>query len=378
MKRLSIAPRANWQKIVESQGLNYHTDEAGNPYWDESAYYQFSMKQVEDLERVTNNLHSMCLEAVQHVIDKKRYRELQIPDIAVPLIEHSWNNETAALYGRFDLRYDGYSEPKLLEYNADTPTSLVEAAVVQWYWMEDKFKGGDQFNSIHDRLVAKWKELTDYIPGPLYLTHQDFWEDYMTTVYMADVANQAGFVTKVVPLEEIGWDSKTKQFVDPQLSTMRSIFKLYPWEWMLKDEYGQHILTSIKDTTWIEPPWKMVLSNKGILPILWELYPNHPNLLPAYFEPSKLTWYAKKPLYSREGANIVLCTDLETIEASGGKYGEEGYIYQDLAMLPKFDDNYPVIGSWVVDGESAGIGIRESKGLITGNLSRFMPHIIKD
>ncbi len=377
MKRLITTPRPNWQQIVESQGLNYHTDELGNPYWNESAYYQFSMKQIEDVERITNNLHGMCLEAVQHVIDKKRYRELQIPDVAIPLIEHSWNNETASIYGRFDLRYDGYSEPKLLEYNADTPTSLVEAGVVQWYWMEEKFKGADQFNSIHDRLVAKWKELKDYIPGPLYLTHMDAWEDYMTTVYMADTANQAGFLTKVVPIEEIGWDSKTKQFVDPEMNTMRSIFKLYPWEWVLKDEYGQHVLTSINDTTWIEPPWKMVLSNKGILPILWELYPNHPNLLPAYFEPSKLEWYAKKPFYSREGANITLCTDLETIEEAGGKYGEEGYIYQDLAVLPKFDDNYPMIGSWVVDGESAGIGIRESSGLITGNLSRFVPHIIK-
>ena len=378
MKRVTISPRANWQKIVESQGLNYHTDEFGHPYWDESVYYQFSMKQIEELESATNNLHNMCLVAVQHIIDNKRYHELQIPDMAIPLIEHSWNNETAAVYGRFDFRYDGSSEPKLLEYNADTPTSLVEAAVVQWYWMEDNFKDGDQFNSIHDRLIAKWKELKDYIPSPLYLTHQDFWEDHMTTVYMADVANQAGFTTKIVPLEEIGWDSQTKQFVDPQMNTMRSIFKLYPWEWMLKDEYGQHILTSIQDTTWIEPPWKMLLSNKGILPILWELYPNHPNLLPTYFEPSKLTWYAKKPLYSREGANIMLCTDLETMEASGGKYGEEGYIYQDLAMLPKFENNYPVIGSWVIDGDSAGIGIRESTGLITGNLSRFVPHIIKD
>ena len=376
MKRLITPVRKDWQKIVTAQGLNYHTTTDGHPYWDESAYYQFTMKQVEELETATNTLHGMCLEAVQHVIDKKRYKELQIPEVAIPLIEHSWNEETAAIYGRFDFRYDGLGAPKMLEYNADTPTSLVETGVVQWYWMEDKFKGADQFNSVHDRLIAKWRELKDYIHSPLYLTYMDSWEDYMNVVYMADTANQAGFVTKLIPIEEIGWDSKTRSFIDPEMNTVRSVFKLYPWEWMLKDEYGQHILTAINETTWIEPPWKMLLSNKGILPILWELNPGHPNLLPAYFEPSKLEWYAKKPFYSREGANITLCTDLETIEAAGGKYGEEGYIYQDLAMLPKFDDNYPVIGSWVIDGEAAGMGIRESSGLITGNLSRFVPHII--
>lgn len=376
MKRIISDVRKDWQKIVTSQGLNYHTAEEGHPYWDESAYYQFNMKQIEELEQVTNDLHALCLDAVQHIIDKKRYKELQIPDIAVPLIEYSWENETAAIYGRFDLKYDGQSAPKLLEYNADTPTSLVEAGVIQWYWMEDKFKGVDQFNSIHDRLISKWRELKGYISGPLYLTYMDSWEDYMNVVYMADTAQQAGFQTKLLSIEDIGWDSKTKQFIDKEYGTMRSIFKLYPWEWLLKDEYGANILTSIQDTSWIEPAWKMLLSNKGILPILWELNPGHPNLLPAYFEPSKLPWHAKKPFYSREGANVTLVTEDLPLDSTDGKYGEEGYIYQDLSLLPNFNNNYPVIGSWVIDGQAAGIGIRESNNLITSNMSRFVPHII--
>lgn len=158
---------------------------------------------------------------------------------------------------------------------------------------------------------------------------------------------------------------------------MRNIFKLYPWEWLLKDEYGQHIGLTVENTFFIEPAWKMLLSNKGILPILWELNPGHPNLLPAYFDPSKLEWHVKKPFYSREGANISIVTETETVEESGGKYGEEGFIYQELALLPKFDGNHPVIGSWVIDGESAGIGIRESTSLITNNLGRFVPHRMK-
>jgi glutathionylspermidine synthase len=51
------------------------------------------------------------------------------------------------------------------------------------------------------------------------------------------------------------------------------------------------------------------------------------------------------------------------------------YIYQQYCAPPNFDGNYPVLGSWVIDGESAGIGIRESNTLVTGNFSRFVPHI---
>jgi len=377
MKRIKNDVRPNWQKIVESQGMVYHTAD-GVPYWDESAYYEFSSKQIDELESATNELHKLCLDAVQHIIDKKRYKELQIPEAAIPLIEYSWENETPAIYGRFDLSYDGNNPPKMLEYNADTPTALLEAAVIQWYWLEDNFKHGDQFNSIHERLVAKWKELRDYLkPGTLYLTYMDTWEDYMTVSYMQDTAKQGGLNAKSILIKDIGWDSKDRCFVNEELYTMRNIFKLYPWEWLLKDEYGQHLPETLDTTYFIEPPWKMILSNKGILPILWELNPGHPNLLPAYFTPEKLPWHAKKPLYSREGANITLVTEGEEVTGTSGKYGEEGYIYQDLALLPKFDGNHPVIGSWVIDGESAGIGIRESTSLITNNLGRFVPHVLK-
>lgn len=375
MIRLKTEVRPDWQKIVKSQGLLYHTV-GDTPYWDESTYYQFNLAQVDVLEKATNDLHALSLEAVQHIIDNKRYKELQIPEVAIPLIEYSWNNETAAIYGRFDLQYNGKDAPKMLEYNADTPTSLLEAAVVQWFWQQDKFKSADQFNSIHERLIAKWKELTEYISGPLYLTYMDSWEDYMNVVYMQDTANQAGFKTKVLEIGEIGWDKKAQQFIDTEMYTINSIFKLYPWEWLLKDEYGQNIMTAIKDTTWIEPPWKMLLSNKGILPILWELNPNHPNLLPAYFDKHGMTNFVKKPFYSREGANIEIIVKDSSIFKAEGLYGKEGFIFQEYCPLPNFQDNYPVIGSWVIDGEAAGMGIRESQSLITGNVSSFVPHII--
>ncbi|HVI41832.1 MAG TPA: glutathionylspermidine synthase family protein [Anaerovoracaceae bacterium] len=381
MKRLTTTPRKDWQKIVEKQGLLYHTID-GVPYWDESVYYSFTMDQVDEIEKATGELHTMALAAAQNIIDNKRYAQLQIPDFIIPLIEKTWNEEPPALYGRFDFSYDGKNPPKMLEYNADTPTSLLEASVIQWYWMEDKFNK-DQFNSIHDKLIAKFKSLKEYLyPGPVYFTAQDTWEDYMTIQYLRDCAEQSGLkifgnklTTESIRLEDVGWDSKDKVFIDMDFKQIKNIFKLYPWEWMIHEEFGQHLL-ECTDMFWMEPAWKMLLSNKGILPVMWELYPNHPNLLEAYFDkPAHFARYAKKPLLSREGANVKLVTAQDTYRTPG-EYGEEGYVYQQLAMLPNCDGKYPVIGSWMIDQEPAGMGIRESDGPITDNFSRFVPHII--
>lgn len=371
MERRSVHPRQNWQKTVASQGLTFHTP-GGQPYWDESACYAFTAKEVDALEAATNELHQMCLNAVQHVIDKDRFRDLQIPDAAAELIKQAWEKEPPAIYGRFDLAFDG-ERIKLLEYNADTPTALLEAAVIQWYWLQDFAPGSDQFNSIHERLIKKWRELNDYLSKPLYFAHMNEPEDAMTACYMRDTAEQAGIKTAELLIDEMGWNGSG--YTDPGEHMIHACFKLYPWEWMVREEFGSH-LTEVRDlVNWIEPIWKMVLSNKGILPILWELYPNHENLLKTYFSSAReMSTYARKPLLSREGANIALTTS-EGQTATGGLYGQEGYIYQELAPIPNFNGMHPVIGSWVIDGESAGIGIRESDTLVTTNLSRFIPHL---
>ena len=157
------------------------------------------------------------------------------------------------------------------------------------------------------------------------------------------------------------------------------LFKLYPWEFMLREAYAG--LTLSADVQFLEPIWKgSILSNKALLPMLWKLFPGHPNLLPAFFE-DQLSQAAtmplvKKPIYSREGANISILKNGAAIEQSDGPYGEEGFIYQAYYPLPKFGDNYTLIGSWLVDDEPAGISIREDAGLITQDLSRCLPHTI--
>jgi len=378
MQRITSTPRYEWEKRVEEIGFGFHT--LGDTYWDESAYYQFSMTQIEELEKATAEVFDRCLDAVQHVIDHKLYDQFHINPAFIPMIEKSWNDDLPSIYGRFDFGYDGINPPKMLEFNADTPTSLYEASVVQWYWLEDAHKGADQFNSMHEKLVDYWKELKPYLnKGKLHFACvKDTLEDLTTVEYLRDCAMQAGLETEFVFIEDLGWDNQNRSFVDMEDQPITNIFKLYPWEWLTNEEFGHNILQDVNKTIWIEPAWKMILSNKAILPILWKLFPSHPNLLEAHFDAAPLgNDYVKKPILSREGANVTIMRYGGILEESTGDYGDEGFIYQEYYQLPQYLDNYPIIGSWVIGCEPAGIGIRETKTRITDNLSRFLPHIIK-
>lgn len=127
---------------------------------------------------------------------------------------------------------------------------------------------------------------------------------------------------------------------------------------------------------WIEPIWKMIWSNKAILAVLWEMFPDHPNLLQATMAPPAGDAVAK-PLLSREGANVSIRKGGAVVAETDGDYGEEGFVYQAFyPLLETAPGVFPVIGSWVVDGEPAGMGIRED-GMITGNTARFVPHVIE-
>lgn len=385
MRRVPVAPRPDHERIVREQGLVYNDtalpDGRVRPFWDESACYAFTLAEILELERVTQELHQRCLEAVEHVISRRRYAELGIPPIAWQAIEDGWERDSPSVYGRFDLRYDGSGPAKLLEYNADTPTSLLEAAVIQWHWLEDTHPGRDQWNALHERLVAAWRRHAPEIPfGRVHFAYsgaEESGEDLLTVTYLRETANQAGLATATLTMEEIGWDHGRQRFVAPNGDLLITVFKLYPWEWMMAERFGARALGQTRLIQWIEPPWKCILSNKAILAILWELFPDHPNLLPAYLDgPRDMDAYARKPILGREGANVELVTPGSRF-SQPGTYGAEGYIYQDYAPLPDFDGRYPVLGAWVIDGEASGLGIREADTLVTDNLSRFVPHLIE-
>ena len=367
MERVRHPPRRDWQARMGALGFAF-AEIGGEPYWDEGAYYRLTAAGVDVLEDATNELQRICLLAVDHAVRGSRHAILGIPEGAWPLAVRSWERGEASLYGRMDLRWDGDGPPALLEFNADTPTALYEAAVVQWDWVTSAFPGADQFNSIHEALVAAWPRLE--LPPVVHFTAaREGDEDRGTVEYLRDTAVQAGLGAPFLFLDEIGWDGRG--FVDLQGRAMAAAFKLYPWEWMLRDRFGANVAAAA--TRWVEPAWRMILSGKGILALLWELFPGHPNLLPACRDPGRTGGpELRKPVWGREGANIQ-APGFET----GGPYGAEGWVYQAWRPLPRFGGRYPVIGSWVVGGRACGIGIREDATPITRDTSRFVPHLFQ-
>ncbi|WFQ78499.1 glutathionylspermidine synthase family protein [Xenorhabdus sp. SF857] len=386
MKRIGITERPDWREKAAEFGFNFHTM-YGQPYWSEDAYYQFTLDQIEEIEEATAELHQMCLQVVEKVVDSEELlTKFQIPKHCWEFIRSSWVTSQPSLYSRLDLAYDGKNLPKLLENNADTPTSLYESAFFQWIWLEDQTNAGnlpsnaDQFNSLQEKLIERFAQLREkHGFGLLHMACcQDTEEDRGTIQYLQDCAAEADIPTEFLFIEDIGLGEKG-QFTDLQDQVISNLFKLYPWEFMLREMFSTKLADA--GVRWLEPAWKSIISNKALLPMLWKMFPNHPNLLPAYFadeRPSDMNSYVIKPLFSREGANIRIIENGREIASADGPYGEEGMIIQQFHALPKFEGNYTLVGSWLVDDQSAGICIREDRELITQDLSRFYPHIILD
>ena len=389
MRRRDVRPRKGWREAVEGQGLTYAVDRAENgderPYWHEAAAYEFSEEEVEYLEGVTEELHAMALEAAWRMVDDPEVMgRLGLPPAAAKLMRAGMSEmDPLTLYGRFDLAYGGseVGPAKLLEYNADTPAGLVEAAVTQWYWLEDVAPERDQWNMLHERLVQVWKEAKSRVPE--WVVHfavgaREPNEDWATVAYLRDTAREAGLIDLGVTMEEIGWHREKRTFVDATGLPIKTCFKMYPWEWMLKEDFGRHVLDGSSSTRWIEPIWKVLLGSKALMPVLWEMFPGHANLLPAYFDgPNGMDRYVAKPMFGWEGAGIRVVLDGNEVAArpEGHAAGQER-IYQRFADLPDFDGNHPVLGTWIVGGYAAGLGIRESDGLVTDTDARFVPHFM--
>lgn len=383
MRRLEVSPRPDWRATAREEGFHFfHLD--GQDYWDEGACFAFSLDEIEgEIEAPSAELHGICLDLVGEAAgDETILHRLGIPEAYFDVVARSWRDREPTVTGRFDLAYDGTGPAKLLEYNADTPTGLYEAAVFQWKWLEDAKRLGivpdasDQFNSLHERLIEAYGHLAK---GSLlhFTCDRTSIEDFGTLAYMMDCATQGGQRVKFLDLKEIGRDAQGR-FSDQDDLVIDVLTKLYPWEWLFADEFGPLIANA--GTRFIEPAWKAALSTKAILPLLWERHPGHPNLLPAFFEEDgragELTRYVRKPIFSREGANTTLVEVGTDIASTGGLYGREGYVIQETARLFTSPHGHAVTGSWIIAGQPGGIGMREDISPITGNMSRFIPHLI--
>ncbi|WBU62910.1 glutathionylspermidine synthase family protein [Paracoccus aerodenitrificans] len=407
MDKITLPERPGWRERAAELGFTF-ADMGGAPYWDETSAYRLTLREIEDrIEDPATELHGMVREAVATALASDEWlTRMAIPPEYWDFIADSWKAEEPELYGRMDLSFDGNGPAKLLEYNADTPTSLYESASFQWLWLEEQQQLGvlspdtDQFNGIYEALVMRWAQIAAEGEDIHFAADKNNPEDYATVEALAYAAREAGMGAHFTDLSEIGLTDEG-QFADDEDRVIGTLFKLYPWEDMLRDAFAPNLASS--GTRFIEPPWKAVVSNKAILPLLWQMFPGHPNLLPAFFEadiadalkggiPPRSIAKAfgeaeellqagrvSKPIFSREGAGVVIEEAGRPVErAPDTSYDDHPRIIQALAPLPEYGGFYPVIGAWIVGQACVGMGIREDESRITHNMSRFKPHFIED
>ena len=399
MRKVQGVERPDWKERAEAAGFVFHTM-YGEPYWDETSAYAFTLEEIETrLEDPSTALHGMVREAVARVVeDEARMAQLGIPEAHMGFVADSWRAGEAELYGRMDLAYDGTGPAKLLEYNADTPTSLYETGHFQWDWLEGAREAGlipagsDQLNRLQEALTERFTEICAPGEDLHFAAIEGVEEDYANVETLAYAARDAGLGAHYVAVNAIGLDPSGR-LVDDEARIIGTLFKLYPWEDFLRDEAADTLAGS--GTRFIEPPWKALVSNKGLLAVLWEMFEGHPNLLPTFFasdrERGSEAWHraeagglfargtVTKPIFSREGAGVRIAgPDGSEIEASRDtSYDAHPSVVQAYAPLPDLDGFRPVMGTWIVGETCVALGIREDRSRITQDLSRFKPHYIE-
>ncbi len=388
MQFLELNPLTN--EYLESIGFHWHTDKDMSSYIDNKVI-KISEEEAENYANAVNELYDMFVEAAQYVIDNNLFHELNIPFNLVDLIKESWENDVHwHLYGRFDLAGGIDNKPiKLIEFNADTPTALFETSIIQWALLKANGYEGEQFNFIYEALIDNFKRLASLDEDVsnfdevyegwkiLFSSIRGNIEEENTTRLLMNIASEAGWNVEFAYIDEVGFDDDGIYYNDEKYEFF---FKLLPWESIAIEEPELcELLTSVvknKQAIILNPAYTLLFQSKGILKILWDLYPNHPLLLETSFEPLKNKKQVEKVTFGREGENVVIYDgNMQIIAKEDGEYQNFNKVYQEFYEFNSDGENYYQAGVFFAY-EACGLGYRKGN-LILNNMSKFTGHIVE-
>ena len=406
MKVHSVPIRDHFGAFLEEQA-GYHSWN-GYDYIDPGHVAEITRAQADFLAQAGKEMYRLCIAAVDKVVATGRFAEFGIGHLQAQHITASWKRaggRDPELYGRIDFWWDGGAKAKFYEINADTPTTSYECAVVQWVVVNDLMKRGElpeglsQFNSLEEKIIARMAHLRTVaakrgITRLHFSSMTDWREDLTTTSYLDELAQKAGWDTKFIDIGLIGADETPHSpdigtFYDTDREKIVALYKLMPWEHMYETKWAKYV--ALDRVMYVEPPWKAIMSNKMLSVILWEMFPDHPLLLPAFTKPDSFKGtYVEKPIFGRISAGVKIFQNnlmtgsrrFDPDEPAAG-YSKYPKIYQEFCPLPEMPGmpgwRYAT-GVWVVgDGEVAGMDLRIDKSLVTGGGAiKFLPHVMGD
>ena len=377
---------------LEEIGLSWHTDSDGSKYVSDELV-EVSQEEAEAYYEAVNALYDMYTEAAQYVIDNDLFFELGIPFNLIKIIKKSWENDVHwHIYGRFDLAggIDG-QDIKLIEFNADTPTALFETALLQWAILHfNNMDEEHQFNNVYEAISNNFKRLITLFDDPdrfeelydgwkiLFSSIEGNDEEEATTKLLQQMATDAGFVTKFEFLQQVRFDEDG--IYDSNDINYEYWFKLYPWEDIAVDEPElATTLTNImhnQKAIILNPAYTLLFQSKGMMAILYELFPDSPYLLKTSFEPLQGIKQIEKPVFGREGANTKILDENGNILAqTTGPYENHKKVYQEYVEFAKDIHGVKYQAGVFFAYEACGLSFRKG-GEILDNMSKFVGHVI--
>ncbi|MDX5422666.1 MAG: glutathionylspermidine synthase family protein [Hymenobacteraceae bacterium] len=368
-----------WEWCVEDGCANYVPGEA----------VVLSETEADELLDAADTLYNMMVQAVPEGLPDDFLKILGIPENLWSMVRQSWSDDRHwHLYGRFDLAQTPEG-PKLLEFNADTATSIPETAVVQWASLAAAGKNdAKQYSGLYEALVEQlktWRMLNDDLPPALLLTYIGASaEDETNCAVIAQAATEAGFEAHLCPIEDVSISTEGAekgvwaQVGAEQWRQFPFLFKLLPWEQIAWEEpellESLEFLSRTRTVVIANPAYTLLFQSKGMLAWLWKAYPYHPLLLETDLAPLSGK-YIRKPYFGREGQSVEV-VDRVRVTKVEGEYDKQQQVYQRWCELPEDSKGKQYQAGVFWAGEGCAIGFRREKGIIT-NLSQFVPHLVE-
>jgi len=354
-------------------------------------YFTMTKEARKELKHASNQLHDMFIKATDYVLENESVlKYFNLPLQLIPRIKQSWRNrKTHNIMARFDFSMSERGL-KVYEYNADSAGCFFECGLVQRLWSihNGVFEGRDAGLDLFDDLVESWENCD--INETIHILKDDNLEETYMAEYMKSSIEAARIKSKIISsFNELSWNSEGS-VVDKDGEVIKWVWKSWAWETAINElrrelnddenylsnesaSEKQHVPRLVDvllhaDVMVFEPLWSLITSNKALLPVLWKLYPNHPNLLECHFELTDsliAKGYVSKPIVGRCGDNITIYAEDKTVlEKTSGQFEDKDNIYQEFWALPKIDTYYTQISSFTVDGIDSAACVRCSESMI--------------
>jgi glutathionylspermidine amidase/synthetase len=356
-----------------------------------STYFEISSSIHDELKVATNELHAMFTAATDHVLKNPEYwPRFEFPQFFWNRAVKSFSKGDKPLSGRLDFSITKEKGIKCYEYNADSASCLMECGYTQGAWSHatnlDKV-GRDAGECTAEVISSAWKRILP--EGTLvHFLHDNDSEERYHTLYMMELAEKGGMRCKeVIDLNTYKFN-ENGNIIDDENNVVSHIWKTWSYVTLLDKlerdggsirRSGDVRLVDIclhDDITVFEPIWCAIPSNKAILPILSELFPDSPYLLRSTYSLTDwmhLSGYVTKPVSGRCGENIAIHsaessadTFHEAIAATLGRFQGASVVYQELCSLPKLDGNFVQINTFCGGGQYAGTVTRVDASPIIG------------